>query len=102
MAKPKTYIDIGHGTGESFLWVYFRGRLDIRKTGSRTHEKIWGRACMNWWRGRYDGKTNRVSVTPPVSSPFKSAPKALIDLLEEHFGGDIDVWEFNPPRRARK
>lgn len=101
MTKPKTYMDIGHGGADSFLWIVIRGKLDIRRTGSRTHEKIWGKKAMDYWRGRYDIKKNQISIMPPVTKMFRQVPQSLVDMLKEAFGEDAEPWDFNPPRSRK-
>ena len=101
MADPKTYMDGGHGTPNSFLWLYRNGALEVHKTGSRTHEKLWGRKAMDYWRGRYDDQTGEVSVAKPAKYLMsqRGPPQYLIDALEAEFGGDIKIYGFNPTRR---
>ncbi len=100
--KDKTYLDIGHGDPNSILWIYHGGRIESTRTGSKTHEKVWGFDAMFFWRGRFDPATNELSVAQPVNSKTKSIPQYLEDALEEKFGTGLQVWHFNPTKKGRR
>ncbi len=102
MTAPKDYIDIGH-LDEAILWLYYRQRIDTASTkGGRTHAKVWGEKASEYWRGRYEPKTGKLSITPPFMHRNRNAPQYLIDKLEEKFGGGCDVYQFNPGKVGRR
>lgn len=57
-----------------------------------------GDARDDYWRGRYEGYTNRLSFVPPAGTQYKYLPSWLRDKLEEHFG-DFEPHGFNPAKK---
>jgi len=103
--KRKLYVDVGHqNLDEALVWLYEPPLVAI-PARSATHEEIWGQTALNHWRGRYDGKTNELSIIPPITWPeFYGIPDELTKILESRFG-DYTEAAFNPkgtPRKARK
>lgn len=101
MSDPKSYMDIGHGSPDSILWLFNGERIESRKTGSLTHEKVWGFEAMHYWRGRFSPSTGQISAVSPVLYKGSSIPSWLLDKLEEKFGTGHETWKFNPARRVR-
>lgn len=97
MAK-KSYMDIGHGDPDAYVWLYADGRIQSVRASVGTHEQLWGMDAMNFWRGRYDEKKGEISIMPPVARRHQAAPEFLKELLELHFGVNR-VYEFNNPKK---
>jgi hypothetical protein len=96
----KSYIDIGHADRESILWALEGGKIRSYKSGDDTHESIWGSGAMNMWRGRYDPKTDEMSIVPPVLYKGSLVPEWLMDKLEAKFGSGLKAWRFNPRKQG--
>lgn len=102
MTTPKDYIDIGH-LDDAILWLWRRGKMETASTkGGRTHAKVWTDKASDYWRGRYEPDTGKLSITPPFLKRHKNAPQWLIAGLEEEFGGDCDLYQFNQGKTARR
>lgn len=96
-------MDVGHDDPKDVLiWLYDDGHVFTARRSSGTHEEVWGVEAMNFWRGRYDGKTGELSATGPVLFKGSHIPQTLIDALEARFGGDIEIFGFNPAYRKTR
>lgn len=102
MARKKSYVDIGHSDLDNvFVWLY-ESSLVVVPAESGTHEQIWGQNALKYWRGRYDGKTNELSMIPPVTWPeYFGVPDEVMEGLVNRFG-EFDLAEFNPKGSPRK
>ena len=102
MTRKTTYMDIGHSAPNATLWLWKDGRLWTWSRFRGTHEDRYGIDAMHYWRGRFEEKTCRLSITPPVTmvGSWHSPSKALQDALSERFG-ECEVYEFNPRLRRR-
>lgn len=94
-----SYMEIGHGDPKAILWLCDRKKIQAFEAGEDTHSSIWGAATMNKFRGRYDKKTDRLSIMAPVNYTGRATPTWLLDLLEEKFGTGFEIYEFNPKSR---
>ena len=87
-----TYLSIGHDVGGVLWWGDEKG-VDHRfpKRGD-THSGV---EAQSRWYGRFDPKTNRVSVTPGSFTGLYSQPsEAIFDRLKEKFGRDVEIKFF--------
>ncbi len=95
------YMGIGHTGGGAVVWAYVDGRLETW-TDSRTHQDMYGNERFDYWRGRYEGFTGKLSIVAPSGTNYRSPPRWLTDKLEAEFGGDFEIHSFNPPKRNSK
>jgi hypothetical protein len=91
---PEHYIDIGHGQPGAIVWLYRDGRVWKGLASAGTHEERWGMDAMNFWRGRYDPQTNKLSVVGPVALENSSPPHDLMQALKSVFT-NAEVVQFN-------
>ncbi len=99
---PKNYIDIGHGDPKAILWAHADGKIQSFVAGEDTHESVWGLYVMNSWRGRFDKKTNEISVVAPTLFRGSDVPQWLLDKLESKFGTGLQTWRFNPVKEGKR
>ena len=93
--KPKSYVDIGHGLSDAVVWLYRGGHIWKGLASGGTHERRWGLSAIHYWRGRYEPKTNRLSIVAPIVKPYASPPRCLLIALEAAFG-ETENAQFNP------
>ncbi len=93
------YMGIGHSGGDVVVWAYVDGKL-MTWTDHRTHQDVLGSSRFDYWRGRYEGFTGKISIVGPSGRPYQSPPAWLMDKLGEEFGEDFEIHSFNPPRRV--
>ncbi len=98
----KSYIDIGHADRAAILWIFEGGKIRSYVAGDDTHESTWGIGVVDFWRGRYDKKTNELSIVAPVLYRGSIVPEYVMDALEAKFGTGFEIWQFNPKKQGRK
>lgn len=102
-SKAEEYFEIGHDDGpgsHNFLWIWSgSGSLQVEYDDeyAGSHSLTFSNYANNpdsYWKGRYDGNSNKVSVVPP-NSMLQSRmaqmrgvkiPARLVSLLEQEFG----------------
>lgn len=107
MQAIAAYTDIGHNSARDILWVMNGYELEtiIRGNGDNTHDKLWGVAVQDHWRGRYEYSTGFCSIAPPYGEENrKRPPTALLEILKlrfsivqfYYFAGGVEVFSPNP------
>jgi len=116
-AVGDTWVDYGHKAtilqpGEALpeqhnrdeMWIFQNGSMQRSKAsdhlrqsspGEWTHDQVWGdidegrsRNNMgNFWKGRYDGDKNIVTVIGPVSQNMRDIPSIITRRIEETYPG---------------
>ena len=95
------YMGIGHSGGDVAIWAYVDEELLIWTDLGKNHIDVLKDKLTDYWRGRYEGFTNKISVVCPSDRPYQSTPSWLKDKLTAEFGEDIEFHSFNPPRRLK-
>ncbi len=95
------YMGIGHSGGGVVIWAYVDGKMMTWTDLGKNHEDVLGKDRFDYWRGRYEGYTGKISIVGPSGRPYQSPPVWLMDKLNEEFGEDFEVHSFNPPRRKK-
>ena len=113
----QSYLDIGHrdeeyAFGNDFfnkdinkipdfvLWVFANGDLETSsvnpqdKGGGDSRHATWSPDSSQYYSGRYEPETGRLSVSKPISKHFYPIPSALLQLLREKLGFISKVYEF--------
>lgn len=113
MSKLK-YTDIGHGDPNDVIWIIIDDEMFMMPAGlGRTHELIWGgdTNIENHWRGRYDIRTGRCSITPPGKQLGRRRPPEIItsELRQRfsvvrffYFADGQDSFSPNPKKVRRR
>lgn len=101
MEAPQVYQDIGHGLDcyHSSIWLFNGFSVLYRSAKICTHEEMWGRTVIKFWRGRFDTKTQRLSVAAPEGET-RDISALIVEQLRVKFGNKIEIWQFNPTRRV--
>ena len=95
------YFSIGQNeetTDESYCWVWKRGRLYVEQ-GPTTHNLVFGRDSLNYYRGWYDPEQKLLSVAVPPGKPRfnyeeQDLPSGLTRDLNYTFGNDYKIKIF--------
>ena len=107
-ARPKTpteYSQIGHrlpwqkdfNDCAEYLWIFLNGQVLYEEdvSGGKVHAQIWGEeAIQNYYSGRYDDCTNRISIGIPDKLQMRNVPNVLIHRLHQTFSPDAQIWSF--------
>src|ERR1700734_2128375 len=91
------YTEIGHGDPNDMLWIQILGKIYTISAGlSRTHELVWGAEVKieNVWRGRFERKTGRCSIAPPVMDNSPVPEQSIVDQLVLHFNTATEMFYF--------
>lgn len=96
------YGDIGHNSYSDnplgFLWFWIDNKLIVEEQDYRgifTHEKmVPGYKGTDYYKGRYDPGTNKVSLVGSPSNMFRPIPNPLLKALADRFGKEIEIHVF--------
>lgn len=94
------YMGIGH-TGGGVIWAYVNGTMwtwEAEKVLGLMHKDL-VKNYEDYWRGRFETHTGKLSVIAPNGLKAHRPPSWLMDKLETEFGGDLEVYGFNPVRK---
>jgi hypothetical protein len=95
--NPEAYHHIGHADPNDKIWIWKDEKLKVTTAGMDCHETLYGKECNFLWRGRYEVKTQKLSLLVPQGATGwkRFPPDELKEALELEFGTD-DIHYFNP------
>ena len=86
------WVTIGHLSPDDYLWVWSKGKLIAKKNGVDGSMAMHGWYFQHGsysWKGRFDAKTKKVSVTNENLRLSNRIPHKLKQALKQEFGNDI-------------